>query len=97
MEPSDYDLVIGLVSHTQEAEQEILSQLQDKEHVAFTDCNYSQKEILRVHEEISAMMMEKDGKASELGIVGSGITCSVEKTGDIYSPMKNYVDVSFLP
>lgn len=96
MDEPDYDLVVGLVSHTQEAEQEILSQLQDKEHVAFTDCNYSQKEILRVHEEISAMMMEKDGKASELGIVGSGITCSVEKTGDIYSPMKNYVDVSVL-
>lgn len=97
MDELDYDLVVGLVSHTQEAEQEILSQLQDKAHVAFTDCNYSQKEILRVHEEISAMMMEKDGKASELGIIGSGITCSVERKGDAYSPMKNYVDVSVLP
>lgn len=97
MDFSDYDLVVGLVSHTKEAEQEILSQLQDKEHVAFTDCNYSQKEILRAYEEISAMMMEKDGKASELGIVGAGITCSVEKKGDMYSPMKNYVEVSVLP
>lgn len=86
----DYVLVVGLVEHTKEAEQEILSKLSDKSHITFITCKYSHKELEEVNKEISQMMTQ------ELGICGVGTTCSLDENS-ISHEMKQYVEVMILP
>ncbi len=98
----NYVLVIGLTEDTKEAEQEVLSKLQDKTHVAFTSCKYSHREIRNIQKEISQMMIEQ----LPIGICGAGSTCNVmeinqtnqvSEVNKIFYPMEQYVQVSILP
>lgn len=89
----DYVYVIGLVNDTPEAEEAILSRLENKNSVAFTSCAYSHKELKQVNTEIVQMMTEEEGKT---GIVGVGITCGVSQENGVFTPMKAFVDVSVL-
>lgn len=99
MDEQEYVLVIGLVKDTKEAEQEILSMLQDKGHVAFTSCNYSHKEIWKVYMEISSLMAGTSGaEGKDMGIREAGITCGcVEPDGNgKFTHMENIVRVTVL-
>jgi hypothetical protein len=98
----DYAYVIGLVNDTEEEEEKILSQLEDKSHVKFTSCDYSHKELMAAFTEINDSMLAAENKEdvdkTYLGICGAGITCSnvTEDGNGGFTPMKCYVDVLVL-
>ncbi len=98
----NYVLIIGLTENTEEAQQEILSKLQDKTYVAFTSCKYSHREMRKIQKEITQMMTEQ----VSAGICGVGGTCNVmgvnqtkegNQVNKIFYPMEQYIQVSILP
>lgn len=98
----NYVLVIGLTENTKEAQQEILSKLQDKTRIAFTSCKYSHREMRNIQKEITQMMIEQ----LPIGICAAGSTCNVmeinqtnqaSEVNKIFYPMEQYIQVSILP